>query len=271
MVGDVIASLAAPSIFNLVGYYGIYGINIACYSLVVIILITFVPEPIEKKSSNSMNEKAKFVKKILVDSVKDMFKTVFKKRHGRIRFLLMIQLISYSLLWFNYGYEGLEYLYLLKVYEDFTYAYYSYFSAVKSTVISLFLLLILPKLKNVEPSMFCVISMALQGLTFVLLPWMPNFWMYFGTYILTITYWSAWSNARTLFTLCVSENEIGKIYAAVSIMASMTPLFSGTVYRKIYNAVSTLTSLINVALRLSFLGKYSRPYAVIKDPTVIYF
>ena len=33
----------------------------------------------------------------------------------------------------------------------------------------------------------------------------------------------------------------------------------------------TLISLINVALSLLFLGKYSRPYAVIKDPTFIYF
>ena len=34
---------------------------------------------------------------------------------------------------------------------------------------------------------------------------------------------------------------------------------------------STLMSLINVGLRLFFLRKYSRPYAVIPDPTFIYF
>ena len=33
----------------------------------------------------------------------------------------------------------------------------------------------------------------------------------------------------------------------------------------------TLTSLINVALLLFFLGKYARPYKVIKDPSFIYF
>ena len=35
--------------------------------------------------------------------------------------------------------------------------------------------------------------------------------------------------------------------------------------------VNTLMSLINVGLRLFFLRKYSRPYAVIPDPTFIYF
>ena len=34
---------------------------------------------------------------------------------------------------------------------------------------------------------------------------------------------------------------------------------------------TTLISLINVALRLFFLEKYSRPYVVIKDPTFICF
>ena len=33
----------------------------------------------------------------------------------------------------------------------------------------------------------------------------------------------------------------------------------------------TLISLINVALRLFLLGKYSRPYAVTKDPSLIHF
>ena len=35
--------------------------------------------------------------------------------------------------------------------------------------------------------------------------------------------------------------------------------------------VLTLTSLINVGLRIFFLRKYSRPYAVIPDPTFIFF
>ena len=40
---------------------------------------------------------------------------------------------------------------------------------------------------------------------------------------------------------------------------------------KSHMGFSTLMSLINVGLRLFFLRKYSRPYAVIPDPTFIYF
>ena len=38
-----------------------------------------------------------------------------------------------------------------------------------------------------------------------------------------------------------------------------------------WETLVTLISLINVALRLFFWGKYFRPYAVIKDPSFIYF
>ena len=38
-----------------------------------------------------------------------------------------------------------------------------------------------------------------------------------------------------------------------------------------YDFSSTFISLINVGLRLFFLRKYSRPYAVIPDSTFIYF
>ena len=50
-------------------------------------------------------------------SSKDMFNTLVKKRHGYIRFLLFIQLLSYSLLWFNWEYNSLEYLYMIKTFK----------------------------------------------------------------------------------------------------------------------------------------------------------
>ena len=42
-------------------------------------------------------------------------------------------------------------------------------------------------------------------------------------------------------------------------------------FARFLHTESTLMSLINVGLRLFFLRKYFRPYAVIPDPTFIYF
>ena len=64
--------------------------------------------------------------------------------------------------------------------------------------------------------------------------------------------------------------------------SSISLKFKGKTNNKIYISKSfngiqwdsnpnNLISLINVALRLIFLWNHSRPYAVIKDPTFIYF
>ena len=42
---------------------------------------------------------------------------------------------------------------------------------------------------------------------------------------------------RTLFTFCVNEDEIGKIYASVGIVGSIAPLLSNPAYRTLYNSV----------------------------------
>ena len=71
---------------------------------------------------------------------------------------------------------------------------------------------------------------------------------------------SSWASARTLFTLCVNENEIGKIYASVGIVASIAPLLSNPAYRTLYNltidnfpgAIFLLAGFKNIAIVVIF-------------------
>ena len=63
-------------------------------------------------------------------------------------------------------------------------------------------------------------------------------------HFLMVGYYGAWASARTLFTFCVHADEIGKIYAAVGIFASLAPLASNPVYKQLYNAVSVQTLII---------------------------
>ena len=115
IVGDVVGSLIAPNIYKYLGYYGVYTGHGGCL-LIALVYLCFVKEPI-KKVTEPFDNKLKLLKRIFVDSVKDMFQTLIKKRIGWLRFLLFIQLISYSLLWFNWEYASLEYLYMLKTFE----------------------------------------------------------------------------------------------------------------------------------------------------------
>ena len=58
-------------------------------------------------------------------------------------------------------------------------------------------------------------------------------------------YMGTWASARTLFTFCVNENEIGKIYASVGIMASVAPLISDPMFRTLYNKVNFYITISN--------------------------
>ena len=236
LVAEILGSLASPQIFKAFGYYGNYTVYQICLIFTVIYIIMYVTEPISKKYPR-IESKIEFVKKIFIDSAQDMVKEVFKKRAGCIRFLLIIQLFSYFFLWVNFGYEPIEYLYMLRTFDGFTGADYAYFTSIRSSVLTVFILFIVPRIKC-HPSLYCLISIFLQGLTFLILPWLSNIWLYYGTYILNIGYFAVWAYARTLFSLCVSSDDIGKIYAAVGIFASIAPLFSKTMYRKLYNMVS---------------------------------
>ena len=73
----------------------------------------------------------------------------------------------YCLLWFNYQYENLEYLYMTKVLNGFVESNYSYYYAAKQTIQGLFIILIMPRLK-IHPSLFCIIALLLQTLRLLL-------------------------------------------------------------------------------------------------------
>ena len=212
---------------------GSYSTYIICVFTALCYLLYYVKEPI-----SSTNKPKPTLKTILVNPVKDMGKAIIQKRDGYLRFLLLIQFLSYALLWFNYQIYYQEYYYLLKIFTNFTEDHYSYFLAVRSTIWSIFMLAIFPKL-SVHPSLYCVLALSFQVLIFFVSPWPTNLWLYFGIQLLDFCYYATWANARTLFTFCVEQKDIGKIYAFVGVVAALTPLVSNPAYRKLYNAVST--------------------------------
>ena len=91
---------------------------------------------------------------------------------------------------------------------------------------------------KIHESMYCIIVISLEALAFIILPFMDNIYYYYVVQILTIAQYGAWANARTLISFCINSDEIGKIYAAVGIMAALMPILSNPIYRQFYNAVS---------------------------------
>ena len=104
LTGWVLGSLVSPSIFyyyeDYENYYGSYSIYLICCFLALIYLYKWVPEPLNKRHSETSDDAnnsnfLKLLKHIFVDSVVQMMKTLFKKRPGLIRCILFLLLIRY--------------------------------------------------------------------------------------------------------------------------------------------------------------------------------
>ena len=150
-----------------------------CCLLTLIYLKCCVQEPVNNKEFRFKGF-SKFLKTFLIKPVKEMFFTISKKRPGNLRFLLVIQLLAYGLLWFNTQWSyGLEYNYMLLVFKGFTADQYAYYSAAMQVLMSLFMLLVMPCIK-VHESMYCVIALAPTAIAYFILPWITNLWAFFG-------------------------------------------------------------------------------------------
>jgi hypothetical protein len=192
-----------------------------------------------KKKPKKIKNCLALINNFTVQLVKAMFKTLIKKRPRSLRWLLILQVFLYGLLWINYQWEFMEYLYVLKVYEDATETNYAYYYAIKSILMSFVMLLILPRL-NIHASLYIILALSTQAMAYFILPWAATLWQYYLVQILALFYYGAWSSARTLFTFCVQDDEIGKIYASVGIIAAIAPVISNPMYRQLYDKVQTL-------------------------------
>ena len=43
------------------------------------------------------------------------------------------------------------------------------------------------------------------------------------------------SSARSLFTKCIHEDEVGKLYSAIAFLAAVMPMLSNPAFRKLYD------------------------------------
>ena len=110
-----------------------------------------------------------------------MFNTLTKSRPGSLRLLLIIQLFAYGLLWFNTQWSfGLEYNYMILVFDGFTAEQYSYYSASQQILMSIFMLFIMPRIK-IHESLYCVYSLSLLAIAYSILAWLKDLWAFIGT------------------------------------------------------------------------------------------
>ena len=102
------------------------------------------------------------MKKFLIDPVKSMFTTLTKPREGHLRGLLLLQIFTYGLIWFNYQLSTQEYLYMLKMFKSYDENQYAYYTAIKNSLISFFMVVFFPFIK-IHESMYCILGKLIQN------------------------------------------------------------------------------------------------------------
>ena len=124
--------------------------------MAILYLVFYIKEPVERHP-NISNDSRPFMKKFLIDPVKSMFSTLTKPREGHLRGLLLLQIFTYGLIWFNYQLSTQEYLYMLKMFKSYDENQYAYYTAIKNSLISFFMVVFFPFIK-IHESMYCILG-----------------------------------------------------------------------------------------------------------------
>ena len=124
--------------------------------MAIFYLVFYIKEPVERHP-NISNDSRPFMQKFLIDPVKSMFSTLTKPREGHLRGLLLLQIFTYGLIWFNYQLSTQEYLYMLKMFKSYDENQYAYYTAIKNSLISFFMVVFFPFIK-IHESMYCILG-----------------------------------------------------------------------------------------------------------------
>lgn len=243
LLGTLAGTLLSPVVYNAWGYYGTYICYLSLTFAAFLQCLFFTTEPItvsvEKKGSRKPH---KLVQMYLVKPTVDMFKALVQKRSGTLRCLLWLQLFLYGGLWLNLVGRGNEYLYLQKIFEGYSGTSYAMYRAGMQALSAFTLLLIMPIISRsttgcvkIHETIFTTIALGIEAVAYYLLPLAHVEWQYYLIQSFTFLSYGVWATTRTIFTLCVDQHEIGKIYAAVGIIAALAPGAASPIFNLLYN------------------------------------
>ena len=250
ILSQTIAMSMSAKIYEWLSYYGLLAINssMGAISMVYIVFVTKeTPEGnITRRSRKSSDAKtperkslAAYATESLVQPAKDLYRTVLKPRPNHRRSLLVIMLIS--MLMYYATLTDIPMLYpFMKLKYDVTYEEFSLFNTVCGLIHLLSLSLLTPAmlyiLKMPEILILATVSlvgaMALSASAFVQTA-IPGMML---TYAVANVRYCSYPTGRSLLTKMVEPEEVGKIYAILSLLITATGMVATLLYRLLYDA-----------------------------------
>jgi len=261
MLGSFVGTCLSPHVFNAGGYYALYVGRAILVASALAYWLKFIKSKEEiqqmrrdKFGENNNNEDEKkeeeevddrsFYEKYVTSPLKEFYVTLTKKRDKNLRSLLYVNFVVYFIYISTLAYSSEKYMYMSKVFDDFDgdkYALLHVFEQM-TAMISLFILLpfFMDMLKWHEVTLELLICISVaSGLAFS--AFARNIFPEFAVSMCFVAVLSAqWALVRSVFTKMVGENEVGKVFSFVGLLASTLTLVAVPFFKKLYNATLTV-------------------------------
>ena len=274
-LATLIGTLLSPHVPTFLGYYGSYSLFGGLSLLAALYLHIFVKEPIIKDSTNKETFKAKkFLYSAFVTPLIDMKSLLTKNRKPILIILITLQLIVYCNYIFVYNtVNSLMYLFMNIQFDGFDsedFAYYSVSMNVCSIVLLVIVMPIASGKFHLSDALLLLLISFVDTLGFALAPFTSNLAMFYVYQLLCQIGNCKFPIGRSLLSKCCEADEVGKMFALLSILLSVTFMISNPIVRQLYNyTIGTFPGaflLLNASLLL--VSGFANFFVYIKEKTI---
>jgi hypothetical protein len=264
VLSAIFANAVSSTTFRALGNYGIYAISSACAMTSFAYIVFFVreqpkgsnPEKLlqeEKKTNPSRKESLKsHLNYGMLKPAIGLYKVVFRRRPNSLRPLLIVMLLNMMIYYATLTDMYMMYPFMSYKY-DVSYDEFALFNAIGSIVNLFSLAVMMPLLVNLfkmhETIVLSLVTfigglaLAMSAFAEAVVPGMLI------TYGLAYVRWCCYPIGRSILTKMVEPEEVGNLYAVISLIMTTIGMVANPIYRGLYDA--TLETLPSSFLLLS--------------------
>ena len=139
-VGSLLGVALSPIIFLYLGRFGNYGFELICVFISIIWIIFLIPN----NQTTAEKDKSNIVKQFVLNPLRDVTKSLFKRRPNGMHWLILIQIFNYATYVFCFEEVKMRYFFLQKTFDDFGPVKYAYLNTYTTILQSIGLLVVFP-------------------------------------------------------------------------------------------------------------------------------
>jgi PCFT/HCP family folate transporter-like MFS transporter 1/3 len=268
-LASMAGKLLSPYIFMYLGYYGNFISSSVFFALAIVYLILFVKEPIQIATSKnevanesfdtiispklSIFQKVKsqslqFLNTCIVLPVLEMKKFFAKDRKTIVKVIITLQLLCYGIYAFSVQVYRLTYLYMTLVFDGFTGTEYAHMTIVMDILRVFIMLIAMPIISGkykIHDALLLGIFVGCEVVGATLKTFVGTLFQFYLAYGIGQIGYCKFAMVRCLLSKTVEKDEVGKAFALLAVVSSLTLIAGNPAFRQLYNeTIGTFPSAI---------------------------